>query len=135
MRPGRLDRHIHVPVPDAEGREKVIEVHTQDKPLADDVDIDYVAQQTEGYVGADIEALFREAALISTRDLIRGASHQDELETTTTEITMDHINAALEEVGPSVTKDVREQYEEIEETFQKASIEEEEDSRPSRTFQ
>lgn len=135
MRPGRLDRHIHVPVPDAEGREKVIEVHTQEKPLADDVDIDYVARQTEGYVGADIEALFREAALISTRDLIRDASHQDELETTTTEITMDHINAALEEVGPSVTKDVREQYEEIEETFQKASIEEEEESRPSRTFQ
>lgn len=128
MRPGRLDRHIHVPVPETEGREKVIEVHTEDKPLSEDVDTEWLAEETEGYVGADIEALLREAALIATRDLISGATHQDELDTTTAKIMEQHIEEALDEVGPSVTPEVREQYEEIEENFQQASVEEEENT-------
>jgi len=134
LRPGRLDRHIHVPVPDQQARKKVIEVHTKNKPLAANVDKDFIARKTEGYVGADLEALIREAALIASRSLIRGAKTQDELSSTQTEITADHINAALDEVGPSVTSDVREQYDQIEEQFEKASIEEEDDT-PSRTFQ
>jgi transitional endoplasmic reticulum ATPase len=133
LRPGRLDRHIHVPVPDKQARKKIIEVHTEDKPLGSTVNIDFIARKTEGYVGADLEALIREAALIATRSLVRDAETQDELESTRTEITADHIHTALDEVGPSVTSDVREQYESIEEQFEKASIEE--DGTPSRTFQ
>jgi transitional endoplasmic reticulum ATPase len=135
MRPGRLDRHIHVPVPETQGRAKVIEVHTEDKPLAKDVNTDWLARETDGYVGADIEALLREAALIATRDLISGADHQDELDTTTAEITEQHLEQALDEVGPSVTPEVREQYEEIEENFQQSSVEEEsEDDRRGGAF-
>ena len=56
LRPGRLDRHVHVQVPDAEARRGILEVHTREKPLADDVDLDDLATQTDGYVGADLEA-------------------------------------------------------------------------------
>ncbi|MFB6205545.1 MAG: CDC48 family AAA ATPase, partial [Haloglomus sp.] len=63
LRPGRLDRHVHVPVPDEEARRAIFAVHTQHKPLADDVDLDALARRTEGYVGADIEAVCREASM------------------------------------------------------------------------
>jgi transitional endoplasmic reticulum ATPase len=122
-------------VPETQGRAKVIEVHTEDKPLAKDVNTDWLARETDGYVGADIEALLREAALIATRDLISGADHQDELDTTTAEITEQHLEQALDEVGPSVTPEVREQYEEIEENFQQSSVEEQsEDDRRGGAF-
>ncbi len=67
LRPGRLDRHVHVPVPDEDARRAIFEVHTRDKPLADDVDLDRLARRTEGYVGADIEAVAREASMAATR--------------------------------------------------------------------
>lgn len=62
-RPGRFDREIHVPVPDAAGRREILEIHTRPMPLSTDVDLDGLAQVTYGYVGADIEALCREAAM------------------------------------------------------------------------
>ena len=70
LRPGRLDRHVHVPIPDEAARRAILEVHTRNKPLADDVDLDQLADETEGYVGADIEALCREASMIATREFI-----------------------------------------------------------------
>ncbi|ERH02165.1 MAG: AAA family ATPase, CDC48 subfamily [Halonotius sp. J07HN6] len=70
LRPGRLDRHVHVPVPDEEARRKIFDVHTGAKPLADDVDLDQLARKTEGYVGADIEAVCREASMAASREFI-----------------------------------------------------------------
>lgn len=135
LRPGRLDRHIHVPVPNQQARRKVLEVHTRSKPIADTVDLNRLAQETDGYVGADLESLVREASMIATRSLINGAESQAALDSTETLVTMEHFNAALEEVGPSVTAEVREQYEQIEQQFDKASIEEDEEQEMSRTFQ
>ena len=68
MRPGRFDRHIQVKEPDEEARLAIFEVHTKDMPLAKDVDLKKLAKNTEGYVGADIEAVCREAAMLTLRD-------------------------------------------------------------------
>ncbi|MDL5362467.1 CDC48 family AAA ATPase [Halalkalicoccus sp. NIPERK01] len=72
LRSGRLDRHIHVSVPDEEARREIFAVHTRDKPLADDVDLDRLAAETEGYVGADVEAVCREAATAAVREYVEG---------------------------------------------------------------
>ncbi|RRJ33560.1 CDC48 family AAA ATPase [Halocatena pleomorpha] len=135
LRPGRLDRHVHVPVPDEEARQAIFEVHTRDKPLADAVDLERLARMSDGYVGADIEAVCREAAMIATREFI---DHVDaeEIETSVgnVRITMDHFEQALEETSPSVTDEVREQYDEIEDQFGRAS-EPTDREQISRTFQ
>jgi transitional endoplasmic reticulum ATPase len=118
LRPGRLDRHVHVPVPDEDAREAIFEVHTRDKPLADGVDLADLARRTEGYVGADIEAVTREAAMAATRELI-GMTDPEDLEGSVGNVRIDddHFEQALSEVTPSVTAETKERYEEIEERF------------------
>ena len=118
LRPGRLDRHVHVPVPDEEAREAIFRVHTQDKPLADDIDLADLARRTKGYVGADIEAVCREAAMAATRELISMSDPEDvDGSVANVRIGEEHFEHALEEVNPSVTEEVRERYEEIEGRF------------------
>ena len=68
MRPGRFDRHIKVDTPSEEARLAIFEVHTKDMPLANDVDLKKLAKMTDGYVGADIEAVCREAAMLTLRN-------------------------------------------------------------------
>ena len=68
LRPGRFDRHVKVDDPDEEARLAIFKVHTKDMPLADDVDLEYLAKNTEKYVGADIEAVCREAVMLTLRD-------------------------------------------------------------------
>lgn len=68
LRPGRFDRHVKVDDPDEKARLEIFKVHTKDMPLADDVDLDYLAKNTEKYVGADIEAVCREAVMLTLRD-------------------------------------------------------------------
>lgn len=90
MRPGRFDRHIKVDVPNEEGRLAIFKVHTKDMPLADDVDLKKLAKQTEGYVGADIEAVCREAAMLTLRD---------DLDSET--VTKKYFQEAIDKVKPS----------------------------------
>ncbi|TKX82807.1 AAA family ATPase, partial [Halorubrum sp. SS5] len=59
LRPGRLETHVEVPEPDREARRKILEVHTREKPLTDGVDLERVADETEGYSGAEIASLSR----------------------------------------------------------------------------
>ncbi|MFB6302050.1 MAG: CDC48 family AAA ATPase [Haloferacaceae archaeon] len=125
LRPGRLDRHVHVPVPDEAARRKIFEVHTRHKPLADDVDPDRLARRTEGYVGADIEAVCREASMAASREFINSVSREEIEESLgNVRITMDHFQTALDEVNPSVTDETRERYEEIEQRFKRSEPEE-----------
>ncbi|MGA9403294.1 CDC48 family AAA ATPase, partial [Haladaptatus sp.] len=134
LRPGRLDRHVHVPVPDEEARHAIFEVHTRHKPLADDVDLEELAAQTEGYVGADIEAVCREAAMAASREFVATVSPEDIGESVgNVRITAEHFEEALGEVTPSVTEETRERYEEIEERFDTAEPETKEQL--GRTFQ
>ena len=67
LRPGRFDRQVTVPLPDIEGRQKILEVHTRKKPLAPDVDIRTIARGTPGFSGADLANLTNEAALLAAR--------------------------------------------------------------------
>lgn len=123
LRPGRLDRHVHVPVPDIEAREAVLEVHTRDVPLGEDVELRELANRTDGYVGADIEALVREATMQATRGLIGNLDpEKEEYEDTTRKVTKSDFEHALQEVQPSVTEDTKEDYEEIEEEFKRNQV-------------
>jgi transitional endoplasmic reticulum ATPase len=69
-RPGRFDREIAIPIPDRIGREEILSVHSRGMPLAEDVAIDHLAAITHGFVGADLEALCREAAMICLRRIV-----------------------------------------------------------------
>jgi transitional endoplasmic reticulum ATPase len=124
LRPGRLDRHVHVPVPDEEARRKIFAVHTDEKPLADDVDLDKLARRTEGYVGADIEAVCREASMAASREFIGSVSREEVAESVgNVRVTMSHFEDALGQVNASVTPETRERYEEIERNFGTNDIE------------
>lgn len=71
LRPGRFDRHVKVDDPDENARLEIFKVHTKNMPLADDVDLDYLAKNTDKYVGADIEAVCREAVMLTLRNDIQ----------------------------------------------------------------
>ncbi|VTT86448.1 Cell division protein FtsH [Halorubrum sp. DM2] len=127
LRPGRLDRHVHVPVPDETARRRIFEVHTRNKPLADDVDLDALARKTDGYVGADIEAVAREASMNASREFIGSVTREEVGESVgNVRVTMAHFEDALSEVNPSVTPETRERYEEIEKQFRRSEVERDE---------
>jgi transitional endoplasmic reticulum ATPase len=138
MRPGRLDRHIHVPVPDQDAREAIFAVHTENKPVADDVDLAELARRTENYVGADIEAVCREATMAATREFINSVDPEDASDSVgNVRVTMDHFEEALDSVSPSIDDEVIERYDEMEKRFTKARTAPEEgtDEKFGRTFQ
>jgi transitional endoplasmic reticulum ATPase len=136
LRPGRLDRHVHVPVPTETAREAIFEVHTEEKPLADSVSLSRLASRTEGYVGADIEAVCREASMAASREFINSVSPEEVKESVgNIRVTMGHFEDALDEVGPSVTQETREQYEQIEQRFETSSVERQPEAGVGRTFQ
>ena len=116
-RPGRFDREISLRVPDLHGRIEILRIHSRDAALAADVDFARLAQLTPGFVGADLEALCREAAMIALRrvlphiDYERGYIPYETL--VNLNITMADFQAALREIEPSATREV---YVEISET-------------------
>jgi transitional endoplasmic reticulum ATPase len=85
LRPGRLETHVEVPEPDETARRDILKVHTAGKPLGDDVDLDELAARTDGYSGADIASLVREASMHAIRAVAEGRdpetanAHADEL--------------------------------------------------------
>ncbi|MDQ6662761.1 MAG: AAA family ATPase, partial [Chloroflexota bacterium] len=109
-RPGRFDREIGLRVPDVHGRAEVLRIHSKVAALADDIDFARLAQLTPGFVGADLEALCREAAMIALRrvlpyiDYERGYIPYETL--VNLSITMADFQAALREVEPSTTREV-----------------------------
>ena len=77
LRPGRFDRQVFVPPPDMRGRHRILGVHTRDKPLAQDVDMDRVARHTAGLTGADLANLCNEAAILAGRNGRDFVTHAD----------------------------------------------------------
>ena len=77
LRPGRFDRQVTVGHPDARGREEILKVHAKGKPLAPDVDLKVIANSTAGFVGADLENLFNEAALLAARHNKKAITMED----------------------------------------------------------
>ena len=109
-RPGRFDREIVVGVPDEKGRREILGIHTRGMPLADGVDLDEMARQTYGFVGADLAALTREAALEAVRRIMPRIDLNEE--TIPTEILDDlsvetgDFHNALKRVQPSAMREV-----------------------------
>ena len=104
LRPGRFDRLVYVRPPDKKSRVAIFKIHTRDMPLADDVDIDVLAELTEGYVGADIEAICREAVMLALREDLN-----------VEKIEMRHFEEALKKIRPSVSESMLSFYERFEE--------------------
>ena len=100
LRPGRFDRLVLVPAPDKKARLEIFKIHTKDMPLAKDVDLNALAAETEGYVGADIAALCREAAMFVLRRDIKGK-----------EVKMTDFTEVMKKIKPSVTKEIEKNYE------------------------
>ena len=100
LRPGRLEQHIEVPNPDRAAREEILAVHTAGTPLGEGVDIGDLAFETDGYSGAELEALVREAAMRAVRSVATGiepaeaAEHADEIT-----VTAEHFEAAKRTLG------------------------------------
>jgi len=108
-RPGRFDREIVIPVPNAEGRLTILKIHSCRMPLADDVDLERLAQITYGFVGADLEALCKEAGMVTLRRYVElyGKDKIDEIlaETENLQITKEDFLTALREIEPSATRE------------------------------
>jgi len=109
-RPGRFDREIVIPIPDRHGRLEILEIHSRGMPLAKDVDLPRLADITHGFVGADLEALCREAAMICVRrilpeiDFAQAALPYESLQKL--ELCKEDFLAALREVEPSALREV-----------------------------
>ncbi|MBD3207218.1 AAA family ATPase, partial [Candidatus Bathyarchaeota archaeon] len=106
LRPGRFDRRVYVPPPDSKARLKILEIKTQNMPLADNVDLQVLANRMDGYSGADIDSVVREAGLYALR------KNED-----ANEVMVSDFNAAMDEVAASITPEMISWYESMHTRF------------------
>jgi len=104
LRPGRFDRLLLTPAPDKKSRIAIFAIHTKGMPLADDISLEDLAEETEGFSGADIEGLCREAAMLALREDIKAG-----------EVNKTHFERAKKDVPASITKDLINYYKRLNE--------------------
>jgi transitional endoplasmic reticulum ATPase len=108
-RPGRFDREIVLPVPNTEGRKSILRIHSRRMPLASDVDLDRLAQITHAFVGADLEALCKEAGMVALRRYLslEGENHLASILGTPDQlqIMMEDFLTALREIEPTAIRE------------------------------
>jgi transitional endoplasmic reticulum ATPase len=102
LRPGRFDRLLFVPAPDVEARKEIFKIHTKNMPLDKDVSLDELSNMTDGFTGADIEGLCREAAMLSLRDNIKS-----------NKVKMEKFEKAMDSIRASITDSVINYYKEV----------------------
>ncbi|MCX5682841.1 MAG: CDC48 family AAA ATPase, partial [Planctomycetota bacterium] len=109
-RPGRFDREVSIPIPDRNGRREILDIHTRGMPLAEDVDMDHLAAITHGFVGADLMALGREAAMVCLRRILPeidfAAAEIPYESIMKLEVHMRDFIEALREIEPSAIREV-----------------------------
>uniref|UniRef100_UPI0035940F19 AAA family ATPase n=1 Tax=Acidianus infernus TaxID=12915 RepID=UPI0035940F19 len=143
LRPGRFDRLIYVPPPDKKARLEILKVHTRNVPLADDVNLETLAEKTEGYTGADLEAVVREATMLMLRQ-VSATCEQKSREVCTKDgkfveecynkemrncmnnfngkVSMKEFEEALKIVSPSITKADIERYERLAKELKRSAV-------------
>ncbi|MBI1969751.1 AAA family ATPase [Candidatus Woesearchaeota archaeon] len=120
LRPGRFDRIILVKSPNKTARLAIFKVHAKEMPLGKDVDLDKLADETEGYAGADIEGVCKEAAIFALREDMKAK-----------EVGMVHFRKGMEKVRPSITPEIEKAYEELLEHFKAARAKQLREERPA----
>ena len=109
-RPGRFDREIEIGIPDRDGRHEILMIHTRGMPLADDVDLDWLADRTHGYSGADLSALTKEAAMAALRRVLPDVDLEAEEipreVLNKISVTKDDFKSALRDMQPSTMREV-----------------------------
>ncbi|MFW6197051.1 MAG: AAA family ATPase, partial [Thermoplasmatota archaeon] len=102
LRQGRFDRHIMVDKPDKEARKEIFKVHTKDKPVADDVDLDRLASKTDEMSGADIASICNEAVMLSIREFVDEGKELTEESVKEAKVYKRHFDEALKKVKQKI---------------------------------
>jgi len=123
LRPGRFDRLLYVPPPDRESRVQILKIHTKKKPLDQDINIDELANRTEGYTGADIASLSSTAVMLALREHITRYPDPKEADKNvqSLKIQMHHFEEAIKKIRP-LSKQELDMYKRISEQFGKPDI-------------
>jgi transitional endoplasmic reticulum ATPase len=136
LRPGRFDRLIYIKPPEKVSRQKIFEIHTKGKPLAEDIKLSEFADMTEGYVGADIEGICREAAMLALREIVTPGIGKKDAEERAAEvriwaaevkISKKHFERAIRRVKPTTSRETSDVYEQSAELFAKYATDLEDD--------
>jgi len=118
LRPGRFDRLIRIPMPDREARERIFEIHLSGMPLAGDVSASALAGMTEGWTGADVETLCREAGMIALREKIIPGMRREELILEGVLVEGRHFREAFDRVKPHLTPEMAADYQGLMKDFE-----------------
>ncbi|MBY8983492.1 MAG: CDC48 family AAA ATPase [Candidatus Lokiarchaeota archaeon] len=118
IRPGRIDRILLVPAPEKKARIEILKIFTKEMPLASNINIEQLAELTEGFSGADIETWCREAAMSALRENIRARK-----------VTADHFKDSRQDIHPSMTKEIIDWYEKFGEKLKSRRIEDKKEDR------
>jgi transitional endoplasmic reticulum ATPase len=118
LRPGRLEKNIYVPTPDRDARREIFGIHTSGVPLADDVDLDELADETGGYTGSDIEAIVREASMLAMDEAVVSLdadAADDDISAAADDVTVTraHLDRALDRIIRSVSDDTQDFYDSL----------------------
>ncbi|MBU0899112.1 MAG: CDC48 family AAA ATPase [Nanoarchaeota archaeon] len=117
LRPGRFDRQILVPEPDEKARYEIFKVHTKKMPLDKSINLKKMAKETEGYTGADIEAICREAGMNALRKNIKSEI-----------VSKDNFEDAMKKIRPSLTENIKKFYENMEKRMKAVPVKKEEEN-------
>ncbi|MFA5451986.1 MAG: CDC48 family AAA ATPase [Candidatus Methanomethylophilaceae archaeon] len=107
LRPGRFDKIIYIGTPDKKSRKKIFEIHTKNKPLEKDIDLDVLAEKTEGCTGADIGAICNEAVMIAVRELVKSGNIPSEKELNKCKAKMNDFLVAIDKMGPKAKEELK----------------------------
>ncbi len=118
LRPGRFDKSIYIGPPDKESRKSIFGIHTGKRPMAEDVDLDGLAEKTEGCTGADIAAICNEAVMNAVRRLVAGGKMPTEEEIAACKVEAEDFDKALDKFGPESRKKLKDYKSRSETPFQ-----------------
>ena len=104
LRPGRFDRLIEVGLPDEKARLDILKVHTEGKPLAEDINLEEIAKRTEKYSGADLAAIVNEAVMLAIRSCVQSGKAQEEAAICEYKVQKKDFDEAMKNIEPTAAE-------------------------------